>query len=277
MLPMGNRIFLAPAFLATRKISSRLRSSSMVPDMRRMPGIAIPGVTGRPLAAEHGPPRTRQGSPRREALALQVAEVQQVIALKRMQPKRHALGAIFKEAERRLHGVLHVTTRTHALRGELEVAPHGAVLELEDGHLAVVGMAECEHVAGQQRAIGHQGILALLRNGDHTGIHRVVHIHITQVDVDKLNPGHDLELLLYAAAPLDGVLEHHTRVFLGHALVGEQNLGHAAERLAHADLVAAIEVAIQAKVLIEQVRVVALTHLTAELAQAVGDRARNGR
>ena len=92
-----------------------------------------------------------------------------------------------------------------------------------------------------------------------------------EVDIHEFDAGHDLQLLLDASAPLDGVIEDHLRVVVRHPLVREQKLHKAAERLAHSYLVARVEIAVEPIEIVQMMGVVALAHALAELAQAIGD------
>ena len=182
-----------------------------------------------------------------------------------------ARGVRLEETERRFHRVLYALVRTQALGFELEIARDRLVLQLVDGIVAVECSTDAENVSRQQRPVGHERVVALLGDGHHAHLHGVVGVDVAQVHVDELDAGHDLQLLLHAPAPLYGVFQQHGGIFLGHALVREEQLSKAAERLAHANLVAFVEVAVQAEVLVDQVSEVTLAHFAAELAQAVGD------
>ena len=120
-------------------------------------------------------------------------------------------------------------------------------------------------MAWHERAVGYQSVFTLLGYRYHTRFHGIVCIDVAQVHVYELHARHNLELLLYASSSLDRILKEHLRVILGHHLVGEQQLGQAAEVLAHAYLVALVEVAVEPEVLVDEVRIVALAHLAAEL------------
>ena len=154
---------------------------------------------------------------------------------------------------------------------KLALAGDSLVLQLVHGNLAALRPAHAKHVTGQQRAIGNQRILGLLRHAHHVHVLRIVGIHIAQVDIDKLDARHNLELLLYATTALDGIVQQPADVVLVHSLIGEQQLGQAAKGLAHGNLVALVKVAVKAEVTVDMMRKVLAAHLLAKLRQAVGD------
>ena len=154
---------------------------------------------------------------------------------------------------------------------KLALAGNRLVLQLVHGNLAALRPAHAKHVTGQQRPVGNQRVLALFGHAHHMHVLRVVGIHIAQVDVDKLDARHNLELFLYTATALDGVIQQPAHVVLVHSLVGEQQLGQTAKGLAHGDLVALVKVAVKAEIPVDMVRKVLAAHLLAKLRQAVGD------
>ena len=190
-----------------------------------------------------------------------------------MHPRRHAVRQVHKVVERGLQRIAHRLVKGHALVLKLALAGNGLVLQLVHGDLAALRPAHAKHVTGQQRPVGNQCVLALLGHAHHVHVLRVVGIHIAQVDVDKLDARHNLELLLYAATALDGVIQQPAHVVLVHGLVGKQQLGQAAKGLAHGDLVTFVKVAVKAEVTVDMVRKVLAAHLFAKLRQAVGDQA----
>ena len=128
-------------------------------------------------------------------------------------------------------------------------------------------------MARQQRTVGNQRVLALLRHLHHVYVLRIVGIHVAQVDIDKLHARHDLELFLYATATLDRVVEQPLDVVFIHGLVGEQQLGQTAKGLAHGNLVTLVEIAVEPKEAVDKMRVVATAHLLAKLRQTIGNKA----
>ena len=190
-----------------------------------------------------------------------------------MHARCHAVRQVHKVVERGLQRIAHRLVKGHALVLKLALAGNGLVLQLVHGNLAALRPAHAKHVTGQQRPVGNQRVLTLLGHAHHVHVLRVVGIHIAQVDVDKLDARHNLELLLYAATTFDGVVQQPAHVVLVHSLVREQQLGQAAKGLAHGDLVTLVKVAVKAEVTVDMVRKVLAAHLLAKLRQAVGDQA----
>ena len=160
-----------------------------------------------------------------------------------------------------------------ALDLELSAALDGLVLELVDGVFAVGSTADAKDVAGGQRGVRHEGVVRLLGHAHDVDGSGDVRVDVAQVHVRELDARHDLELLLHAATALDRVLEDHRGAVLVHLAVREDELGHAGEGLADADLVALVDLAVEAEVLVDEMGVVALAHLLEELRQAVRDEA----
>ena len=124
-------------------------------------------------------------------------------------------------------------------------------------------------------ASGTRLLSLLLGHADDRYGGRIVQLAVAEVDIHEFDTGHDLQLLLDASAPLDGVIEDHLRVVVRHPLVREQKLHKAAERLAHSYLIARVEIAVEPIEIVQMMGVVALAHALAELAQAIGDGSRN--
>ena len=188
-----------------------------------------------------------------------------------MNARRHAVRQVHKVVKRGFQRIAHRLVKGHALVLKLALAGNGLVLQLVHGDLAALRPAHAKYVAGQQRPIGNQRVLGLLGHAHNVHVLRVVGIHIAQVDVDKLDARHNLELFLYATTALDGVVQQPAHIVLVHGLVGEQQLGQTAKGLAHGDLVALVKVAVKAEVTVDMVRKVLAAHLFAKLRQAVGD------
>ena len=113
-----------------------------------------------------------------------------------------------EQLERGVERVAHGTHRCRCPRGLNLPSPITALFSsLYTANLAAKRLAHAEHLARHQRPVGNKRAVRLLGHADHLRLGRVLRIQIPQVHVDELHAGHDLELLLHAAAPLDGVLQ----------------------------------------------------------------------
>ena len=181
--------------------------------------------------------------------------------------------AVLELLECGIQRIAHLAVRPDALHPKRGVAAHGLVLELVYSHFVGNRATHAKDVAGLRRGIGNERVIGLFQHTDYVHFRGVFHIGIPQLHVDELDSRHGLELLLDATASLDGVFQQHPHVFAIHFAVGEDEFGEAAEGLAHADLVATVEVAVEAEVPVDVVREVASAHGVEEFAQAVGDEA----
>ena len=126
-------------------------------------------------------------------------------------------------------------------------------------------------MSGRQLLYGNQRFAGLFRHLHDAFVS--IFIHISQIHIRKFNARHDLELLLYAAATLNGILQQPPRLFAGDLLIREEQLDQSGHGLPDGDFIALVELSVQLEVFVKDVRKVHLAHAARKLCQAVRNQA----